>query len=64
MDIGLTAAMMARVREGDARRYEGCAMFSALPDAPVVTGRRRQRPLHHGVAGVSRRRNQSVASSS
>ena len=40
MDIGLSAAMMARVKDGDDRRFEGCAMLSALPGAPVVGDRR------------------------
>lgn len=40
MDIGLAAAMMTRVGDGDDRRYEGCAMVSALPGAPVVSRRR------------------------
>ena len=40
MDIGLAAAMMTRMREGDDGRYEGCVMLSALPEAPVVAPRR------------------------
>lgn len=40
MDIGFVAATMARARGDDAGRYEGCVMFSALPDAPVVEHRR------------------------
>ena len=37
MDIGLTAGMMARLQNDT--RYEGCAMLSALPDAPLVDDR-------------------------
>ena len=40
MDIGLAAAMMSRITEGEVRhRYSGSAMLSALPGAPVVAGR-------------------------
>lgn len=41
MDIGLAAAMMAKASEGDDRRYEGYAMSSALPGAPVSDDRSR-----------------------
>lgn len=41
MDIELAAAMIARAREGDERRYEGCVMWSALPWAPVFRDRNR-----------------------
>lgn len=40
MDIGFVAGMMAKARADDPGRYEGCVMFSALPDAPVVSHRR------------------------
>lgn len=40
MDMGFVAATMARARADDAGRYDGCVMFSALPDAPVVEHRR------------------------
>jgi hypothetical protein len=43
MDIGLAAAMVALVRGSDVTQFEGAAMFSALPDAPVVEARRRGR---------------------
>jgi hypothetical protein len=41
MDPGLVAAVMSAGRIHDSDRYAGCAMLSALPDAPVVDGRRR-----------------------
>ena len=36
MDPGLVAAVMALARVCDDGRYEGCAILSALPEAPVV----------------------------
>lgn len=41
MDLTYVAAVAALRRADDDRRFAGCSMFSALPDAPVVEPRRR-----------------------
>jgi hypothetical protein len=40
--LGLGSALAA-MRPDDGHRYDGTAILSALPDAPVVPGRRRPR---------------------
>jgi|GEM_PF-3901252 len=54
MDIWLTAAVVSRARDGDAHRYDGTVMLSALPSAPVVPERRRwfRSSAHEAAEGV------------
>ena len=63
-NTGIASALAAMRPDEDRKRYEGCVMFSALPDAPTIsspTVRERLLDLRRRRAGRAGGRRRSVS---